>query len=269
MPAISAQRALGANNLRLQDNYRKLASGSRITRAGDDAAGLAISENMRAQIRGTQQANRNTNDAISLIQTAEGGLNEISNIVIRLRELAVQAASDTVGSAERNFTDIEFQQLKDEIDRISNVLDFNGTKLLNGTGGMLEFQVGLNNNPVEDRILYDGNEANTRLSALGLTAESISTKEGAQVSLERLDQALLRINGARAKLGATQNRLTSIVNNLGIYEENISAANSRIRDLDIAKESSEMIKNNILVQSGTAVLGQANAAQQSALKLLG
>jgi len=269
VPAISAQRALGANNLRLQDNYRKLASGSRITRAGDDAAGLAISENMRAQIRGTQQANRNTNDAISLIQTAEGGLNEISNIVIRLRELAVQAASDTVGSAERNFTDIEFQQLKDEIDRISNVLDFNGTKLLNGTGGMLEFQVGLNNNPVEDRILYDGNEANTRLSALGLTAESISTKEGAQVSLERLDQALLRVNGARAKLGATQNRLTSIVNNLGIYEENISAANSRIRDLDIAKESSEMIKNNILVQSGTAVLGQANAAQQSALKLLG
>ena len=149
--SLSAQRSLGMTNRRVNDNLRKLSSGERVTKASDDAAGLAISEKLKAQIRGFRQAKRNANDAISMIQTAEGGLSEISNIVIRLRELAVQAASDTIGNKERDFTNIEFQQLKDEIDRISRSSEFNGTALLDGTGGVLDFQVGINNDPILDR----------------------------------------------------------------------------------------------------------------------
>src|SRR5665647_29479 len=153
--SISAQRALGHTKMNLDNNLRKLSSGERITRAGDDAAGLAISEKLRANIRGIRQAKRNSDDGISLIQTAEGGLNEISSIIIRLRELSIQAASDTVGDTERVFSDIEFQNLLDEVQRISQSSEFNGRKLLNGTGGLVEIQVGLNNDPTLDRIKYD------------------------------------------------------------------------------------------------------------------
>ncbi len=267
--SLSAQRSLGITNRNLNDNLRKLSSGERITRAGDDAAGLAISENLKAQIRGMRQASRNANDAISLIQTAEGGLSEISNIVIRLRELAVQAASDTVGDQERGFTDIEFQNLKDEVDRISRSSDFNGVKLLDGTGGLLEFQIGINNDAVLDRLRYDGSAADATLAALGLTEESVATKVGAQTTLQRLDDALVRINGTRASMGALQNRLSSTVNNLAISDENLSAANSRIRDVDVAKETAELTKNNILVQAGASVLAQSNQFPNVALKLLG
>jgi flagellin len=217
--SISAQRSLGINSKNLKDNLRKLSSGERVTRAGDDAAGLAISENLKAQIRGIRQAGRNANDAISFIQTAEGGLSEISNIIIRLRELAIQAASDTIGDTERSFADIEFQQLKEEIDRISRSAEFNGTQLLDGTGGQLEFQIGINNDPILDRLRYDGTSADATLAALGLTAESVSSKQGAQVSLKKLDNSLVQINGVRANLGAVQNRLSSIINNLGISDE--------------------------------------------------
>ncbi|MBH47959.1 MAG: flagellin FliC [Halobacteriovorax sp.] len=267
--SLSAQRSLGITNRNLNDNLRKLSSGERITRAGDDAAGLAISENLKAQIRGMRQASRNANDAISLIQTAEGGLSKISNIVIRLRELAVQAASDTVGDQERGFTDIEFQNLKDEVDRISRSSDFNGVKLLDGTGGLLEFQIGINNDAVLDRLRYDGSAADATLAALGLTEESVATKVGAQTTLQRLDDALVRINGTRASMGALQNRLSSTVNNLAISDENLSAANSRIRDVDVAKETAELTKNNILVQAGASVLAQSNQFPNVALKLLG
>lgn len=267
--SLAAQRSLGSTNLRLNDNLRKLSSGERITRAGDDAAGLAISENLKAQIRGMRQAKRNANDAISLIQTSEGGLSEISNIVIRLRELAVQAASDTIGDTERGFTDVEFQNLKEEIDRISKAAEFNGIKVLDGTGGMLEFQVGTRNDPMLDRLRYDGSQANATLAALGLTAESVASKEGAQVTLKKLDDALVQINGTRADLGALQNRLSSTINNLGISDENLSAANSRIRDVDVAAETADMTRNNILVQSGVSVLSQANQFPNIALKLLG
>jgi flagellin len=267
--SLGAQRTLGNTSTKLNSNLRKLASGERITRAGDDAAGLAISENLKAQIRGMRQAKRNANDAISMIQTAEGGLNEVSNIIIRLRELSVQTANDTLGQEERQFADIEFQNLKEEIDRISRSAQFNGINLLDGSGGKLEFQIGINNDPILDRLQYDGTNNDSTLASLGLSAESVLSKEGAQVSLKKLDDALVQVNGIRAGMGALQNRLSSTVNNLAISDENLSAAKSRIRDVDIASETAKMTKNNILVQSGVSVLSQANQFPNIALKLLG
>jgi flagellin len=267
--SIAAQRALGMTKNNLDNNLRKLSSGERITRAADDAAGLAISEKLKAHIRGLRQAKRNSDDGVSLIQTAEGGLSEISNIIIRLRELAVQSASDTVGDTERGFSDIEFQNLKDEIQRISKSSEFNGRKLLDGTGGLVEVQVGIHNDPVLDRLKYDSTETDSTLENLGLRMESIAKKEGAQLSLAKLDDALVRLNGVRANLGALQNRLQSTSNNLAVTEENFSSANSRIRDVDIASETADMAKNNILSQAGVSVLAQANQSTNAALKLIG
>lgn len=269
MPSLSAQRSLRYTTRRLDDNYRKLASGERITRAADDAAGLAISENLKAQIRGYRQARRNAEDGISLVQVAEGGMDEISNILVRLRELAIQAASDTVGDKERSFTDLEFQQLKEEAERISQTSEFNGRKLLNGTGGLFEIQVGVRNNPLEDRLRFESSDIDATLAALGIGSESIMTKEGAQNSLGAIDNAISVIGGSRAKLGAMQNRLTSVMNNLSITDENFNAANSRIRDADIAQESAELAKNNVLSQAGVSVLAQANQSTSFALKLIG
>jgi flagellin len=268
VPSLSAQRSLGINTRSQNDSLRKLSSGERITRSGDDAAGLAISENLKAQIRGMRQAKRNAGDAISMLQTAEGGMNEISSIIIRLRELSVQAASDTVGATERGFTDIEFQNLKEEIDRISKSTEFNGIKLLDGSGGKLEFQVGTKNDPILDRLHYDGSGADASIEALSLAIDSVSTKEGAQGALKKLDDALVHINGVRANFGALQNRLQSVTNNLEVSDENLSAANSRIRDVDVASETAELTKNNILLQAGVSVLSQANQAPNMALKLL-
>ncbi len=266
--SLSGQRALGINTRNMNDNLRKLSSGERITRSGDDAAGLAISENLKAQIRGMRQAKRNASDAVSMLQVAEGGLNEISNIIIRLRELSVQSASDTIGTTERGFLDVEFQNLKEEIDRISNSSEFNGIKLLNGKSGKLEFQVGIKNDPTLDRLQYDGTNADATLQALGLAIDSVGSKEGAQAALKKLDDALVQVNGVRANFGALQNRLQSTTNNLEISDENLSAANSRIRDVDVAQETADLTKNNILVQSSTSVLSQANQAPNIALKLL-
>ena len=267
--SLVAQRSLGINKMNTDNNLRKLASGERITRAADDAAGLAISEKLKGHIRGIRQAKRNAEDGISLIQTAEGGLSEISALVIRLRELAVQAASDTVGNTERAFSDIEFQNLKEEIQRISKSSEFNGTKLLDGTGGLMEVQVGIHNDPMLDRLKYDASTLDSTVESLGIFAEAIASKEGAQLSLEKLDRALVRINGARANLGALQNRLQSTSTNLGVTDENFSAANSRIRDVDVAAETADLAKNNILNQASVAVLAQANNAPQFALKLIG
>jgi flagellin len=267
--SLAAQRALGVTKFNLDSNLRKMSSGERITRAADDAAGLAISEKLKSHIRGLRQAKRNSDDGISLIQTAEGGLNEVSNIVIRLRELAVQAASDTVGDTERKFSDIEFQNLKDEIQRISKSSEFNGRSLLDGTGGVVEIQVGIHNDPTNDRLKYDAVEVDSTLETLGINGETISNKEGAQLSLAKLDEALVRINSNRANLGALQNRLQSASNSLAITEENFSAANSRIRDVDVASETADLAKNNILTQAGVSVLAQANQATNMALKLIG
>lgn len=267
--SLSAQRTLGVNNAEQASTLGKLSSGTRIVKAADDAAGLAISEKLRAQIRGVNQAERNANDGISLIQTAEGGLNEGSNILVRLRELAVQSASDTVGDAERKFTDLEYQNLKQELERISQVTEFNGKKLLNGAGDKFDFQIGINNDDFQDRIKYDAAKSNASLDGLGIAELGVGSKESSQESLAKIDMAIQTVSGQRAELGAVQNRLTSTINNLQTSSENLSAANSRIRDTDFAAESAKNTKMNILTAAGTSVLSQANAQGQAALKLLG
>ncbi len=267
--ALNAQKNLYMTNINANRSMARLASGQRINQAADDAAGLAISENLKAQIRGSRQANRNANDGISLVQVAEGSLNEVSNMLIRLRELGVQAASDTIGDTERKFLDVEYQQLKSEIQRVTESTQFNGFDLLNGTGNIIDIQVGTNNDPFKDRISFNAAAANSTLEALGITAESVSSKPQAQLSLDAVDTAMISVNAIRANFGAMQNRLVSTSNNLLVWDENLSAANSRIRDADIAAETTEMMRNNILMQAGVSILGQANNMQQVALKLLG
>lgn len=267
--ALNAQRNLAGSQRILNDSMAKLASGSRINKAADDAAGLAISERMKAQIRSAAQAQRNANDGISMIQTAEGGLNEVGNIIVRLRELGIQAASDTIGETERGMLNKEVVQLRDEIDRISNSTTWGTTKLLDGSAPVFDFQVGIGNDPAVDRISFDAGSHASTLSALGLSGLSFGTKEEARAALQKLDDAQTNVNGARAYFGALQNRLTSTSDNLGVMQENLSAANSRIRDTDIAEVSSEMIRNNILMQAATSVLSQANQSNQLALKLIG
>lgn len=267
--ALNAQKNLRGNQKAMETSLARLSSGFRINQAADDAAGLAISENLKGQIRGLRQASRNALDGVSLVQVAEGGLNEVSSILIRLRELAVQASSDTIGDTERKFLDVEYQQLKSEIQRITESTNFNGTDLLNGMGGVLDIQVGVNNDDFKDRISFNAGAANSSLEALGLTAESVATKVQAQQSIARADTAAISVNAIRANFGALQNRLQSTITNLAVYDENISAANSRVRDTDIAAESSELMRANILQQAAVSVLGQANQSQTLALKLLG
>jgi flagellin len=267
--SINAQRNLRGSRLSLNKSLEKLSSGFRINRAGDDAAGLAISENLKAQIRGLKQASRNANDGISLVQVAEGGLNEVSAILIRLRELAVQAASDTVGQTERQFLNVEYEQLLQEIDRIADGTEFNRVPLLNGTGAIFDIQVGTRNNPNIDRISFDASAADANVAALGLNLTSVADQTSAQNSLAAIDDSIVGVSAMRADFGAIQNRLQSTIANLGISVENLSAANSRVRDVDIAEETAELTRNNILLQAGTAVLAQANQSTSVALQLLG
>ncbi len=267
--ALAAQRSLGINKMAQEQSLERLSSGNRINKAGDDAAGLAISDQIRANTRSLAQAGRNANDGISLIQVAEGATNEISNMLVRMRELSIQAASDTIGDKERGFINKEIQALKSETSRIANNTEFNGTKLLNGTSEALDIQVGLNNNPTEDRLVFDAHAQNVTAEALGIDDVSTMTKEAAQLNLEKLDNALTNVNSNRSSLGAIQNRLQSTINNINIYRENLEAARSRIKDTDMATETSEMTRTNILTQAGVSVLGQANQNPQLALKLLG
>lgn len=267
--ALNAQRNLVGSQRAINSSMAQLSSGSRINKAADDAAGLAISEGLKAQIRSAAQAQRNANDGISMVQTAEGGLNEIGNIIVRLRELGIQGASDTVGETERGMLNKEVQQLKSEVQRIASVTTWGKTKLLDGSSPQFDFQVGLFNNAEEDRISFNASENVATLDALGLSGIDFSSKEGSQEALGMLDDAQNSVNGTRANLGALQNRLTSTVDNLGVTQENLSAANSRIRDTDVASASSEMTRNNILLQAGTSTLAQANQVNQLALKLIG
>ena len=267
--SLAAQRSLGVNNSKQQQTLERLSSGSRINKAADDAAGLAISEKMKAQIRGLQQAERNVGDGISMIQTAEGGLNEVSNILTRLRELSMQAASDTVNDTERGFTNMEYQNLKAEIDRISQVTEFNGNKLLDGSRGSYDIQIGINNDSFQDRIQFNAEAIQSSTGSLGVGEIDISSKEGAQESLAVLDSAIEMVSGKRAELGAKQNRLNSTMNNLEVFTENLSAANSRIRDTEFAEETAKNTKLNILNNAGAAVLAQANSQGAAALKLIG
>ena len=296
--SLNAQRRLGMATDAMGNSASKLASGERINKSADDAAGLAISENLRADVRGLNQAKRNALDGVSLVQTAEGGLMETSNMLVRLRELAVQAASDTVGDTEREFVDREFVALKDEIDRIANVTEFNGTRLLTGTTDLSEELGGGNPFPLEIQVAKDyyaeadalqednsNNPVNIiridlqRLNAftsgegsleLGEREDGarVNTKTAAQSSIAALDTAITRVNDYRSYLGAIQNRLGSTVNNLGIQVENIETARSRIRDTDFASETATYTQNKILQQAGTSVLAQANQQPSIALGLL-
>ena len=267
--SINAHRNMRNSQKKMSEAMARLSSGSKINKAADDAAGLAISENLRGQIRSIRKANQNAGDGISMVQVAEGGLNEISNIIIRLRELGIQAASDTVGDTERGFLDKEVQQLKNELERIAKVTTWGDTKLLDGSTPVFDFQVGIFNNETEDRISFDSSNNVATLDALNLGSVDYTSKEGAQESLQLLDAAQTQINGYRANLGALQNRLNSTISNLSIAEENLSAANSRIRDTDVAREAAKLTKENILLQSSISTLAQANQAKSVALKLIG
>jgi flagellin len=251
----------------LNDSLSKLSSGFRITKAGDDAAGLGISSNLGAQIRSYNQAARNSADGMSLIQTAEGALNETTNILTRLRELAMQSASDGVSNTERGYIQNEVDNLVLELDRIANSSEYNGTSLLNGTTGELTFQVGIRNVAENDRISISSVDANN--SALGTSGLSISTAGNAQTALATIDSAIQAVSAGRARLGAAGNRLQTVASTIRTSSENISAANSRIKDVDVAEETSALSRAQILVQAGISVLSQANQMPQMALKLLG
>lgn len=262
--SLNAQRSLNATQSKMSGNLAKLSSGLRINSAADDAAGLAISERFRAQTRSLGQAERNANDGISLLQTAEGAMNEISGVLVRMRELAVQSSNGTLGTEERGYIDDEAQALVDEVDRISTVTKFNGINLLDGSYNQ-DLQVGINDS-ADDRI--NVTIAQTDFATLAGAAIDLTTAGGAQDALTTLDDAIDTLSGNRAALGTIQNRLTVTISNLGSAKENVSAANSRIRDVDVAAETAEMTKNNILMQAGVSVLAQANQAPSIALSLL-
>lgn len=264
--SISAQRQLSKQQERSSHSMEALSSGSRIVHAADDAAGLAISENLRGQIRGLGQAKQNSSNAISLVQTSEGGLNEISNILVRLRELGVQAASDTIGDDERVYVNTESKQLLEESDRIAKTTRFGKRNLLDGTGDELEFQVGAFGN--DDNVIKYKMKADATNSALGISGVSLDSKSGARDSLNTIDDAMNKLGQMRADFGAVQSRLGMTASNLDIQSENLSAANSRIRDADVAHESAEMASANILQQAATSVLAQANAQPNQALRLI-
>jgi len=266
--ALAAQRNLNNTELRLNSTIQRLASGSRIVRASDDPAGLAISDNMNAIVRSMGQAMRNAQDGISLIQVFEGGTTEISNMLIRLRELSIQSASDTVGDRERTMLNNEVQEMKQEITRIAKTTNYAGKDLLAGDEIHLEFQVGANNNPEKDRVVFDPGRANMTAEGLEVEGIDVSTKEGSQEGLEKLDAALTSINELRARIGASQNRLQTTINSQSVYIENLSAAKSRIKDADMAIETTALARESILRQAGTAVLTQANETPKLALSLL-
>lgn len=266
--SINAQQSLGQSQRAMQTSLAQLASGSRITKASDDAAGLSISETLKSTIRGYSQAQRNANDGVSMVQVAEGGLGEISNILTRLRELGVQAASDTIGDQERGFIDKEVQQLKSEVQRIAVSTRYGKANLLDGTGEKYDFQVDINNDDFRDRISFNASETIATTDALGIDGFDYSSKEGARAALEGLEQSQVQVNGYRANLGALQNRLVSTNEHLSTSIENFSAANSRMRDTDVAASTAELTRNSVLMSANVATLAQANAQPQMALKLL-
>lgn len=265
--SLASQRALAGQQTKLNTAQNRLSSGSRINSAADDAAGLAISENLRAQTRGNRMAKRNAEDAISFVQVGEGSLNEINNIMVRLRELGVQSASDTLGDQEREFVDQEAQQLLQEVDRIAESTRFGDKFLLNGTNEEMEFQVGTFGD--ENSIISWNTGMDATTSSLGVSGLSLDSKSGARDALATLDDALTNIGSMRSNLGALQNRLDSTVANLDVSNESLNAANSRIRDADIAEESSKFTASQIMRQASISMLGQANQSQASALSLLG
>lgn len=266
--SISAQRVQNKQQARMEHAQMALSSGSRIVKAADDAAGLAISENIRGQVAGIKMARNNAYNAQSLIQVSEGGLNEISNILIRLRELGVQSASDTVSDTERTFLNAEATQLVAESERIAKSTRFGNKALLDGNGEEFEYHVGPFADEDQNTIKYKI-QADATTSNLGIDGVDISDKAGARDTLQSVDDALVKIGEMRADFGAVQSRLQITTSNLDIQNENLSAAKSRISDADIAYESAEMTSAQILQAASIGVLAQANQNGAAALKLIG
>jgi flagellin len=266
--SLNAQRNLYTTQNNLDSSLSRLSSGFRITKAGDDAAGLGISTKLESQIRSYSQAVRNANDGISVIQSTESALNEGANILTRLRELAMQSASDGVGDSERAYVQKESTALVAELQRISQVTEYNGTKLLNGANATLDFQVGIYST-TNDAISFNTLNATTGTAGLNVSGMSMATKASALAALASVDSALASVSSARADLGANGNRFASAISNIQSFAESLSAANSRIKDVDVAEETSRMSRSQILLQAGVSVLAQANQMPQMALKLLG
>ena len=277
VPSLQAQRSLSKVNNDLQSNFERLSSGSRINKAADDAAGLAVSEGLKAKERGLNQAKRNANDGISILQVAEGSMQEMGNIMLRLKELNVQAASDSISDKERSFLNKEYTQLVGELDRISNSTEFNGIKLMDGSKEDLALQVGDTNDP-NSVITFDLSEFNMNSEVLGLGTEaeigptsvdgSGPDREAIAENLGKIDEALTKISTARSYIGSVQSRLQSAINNIEVSVENTAASASRIKDTDFAEETASLAQNRILSQAATSVLSQANYAPESALQLL-
>lgn len=266
--SIAAQRSLSSSQMQLDSSLSKLSSGYRITKASDDAAGLGVSTNLTAQIRSYEQAGRNANDGLSVVQTAESALNETANILTRMRELAMQSASDGIGATERAYIQEETDALISELDRIDAVTEFNGTTVF-GAAAALTFQVGIRGT-ADDFLTLDTTAMNVDSTSLAVNGVDLSVDATtSRTHLTAIDTALDSVSNFRSELGAVANRLTSVVSTIEVARESVSAANSRIRDVDIASETAKMSSSQVLMQAGVAVLAQANAAPQVALRLLG
>ncbi|MCB9672273.1 MAG: flagellin FliC [Alphaproteobacteria bacterium] len=264
--ALSSMTSLNRTNRAFQGSLGRISSGSRVNKAADDAAGLAVAENLRAENRSVQAAKRNTQDGISVIQTAEGATAEVADILKRMRELAVQSSSETLNDDERAYIDDEYQQLRDETDRIANVTSFNGTALTDGVDTDMDVQVGVNDS-TDDRITITFGDLTT--ATLGVDALDLSLATKAQTAITAIDSAIDTVSGYRSSYGSVQNRLESAMRNLETYSENLSVAESGIRDADFAFEAAEMAKFNVMQQAGIAALGQANQINSGAVRLIG
>ena len=274
--SLNAQRLLGVNSSRLATSVERISSGIRINKASDDAAGLAISEGLRSDIRALRQAVRNANDGVSLINVTEGALNEQAGILIRLRELASQAATGTVSSTERATIQLEFSALRNEVDRIAATTEFNGQKLVDGSlassvtsTSQIFIQIGINSS-ADSRINLNEQVALEAMTSTGLSIHelSVTSAQGALSALSQMDTSISQITAGRGKIGAVQNRLSKSISNLSVGIENLTAADSQIRDADLAHEVAMLTRNQILVQASTAMVGQANLIPQSVLQLL-
>lgn len=268
--SLAVQKNLKGADQVQKNEFEKLASGKRINKSADDAAGLAISKKMEAEVRGLKVAQRNANDGISIVQVAEGGLSETSNIITRMRELSIQAASDTIGEKERGYLNVEYDQLLQEVDRIAKTTTFSGKALLTGESesGVLDFQVGAYSGQ-ENQIQFDPSQSDARIESLGIDGTNILSKSDAQANLQRLDDALDRVSSYRANLGAVQSRLQSTVNNLDTQTLNTDAARSRIEDVDVAESTAALASAQVKKQAGISTLAQANSIPSSALRLIG
>ena len=262
------QKNLRASSAQQEAEFAKLSSGKRITKSADDAAGLAIAKKLEAETKGLRMASRNANDAISLVQVAEGGLNETSNILTRLRELSIQAGSDTVGDAERGYLSLEYEQLVQEADRISNTTNFNGRSLLRGEGSILQFQVGAQGNE-HNRIELDAGATDASAENLGIGGTNLRDKSGALDNLQVIDEAIAKVSGFRANFGSIQSRLQTSINNRDVAVVNQEAARSRIEDVDVADSTAKVASAQIKNAAGTSTLAQANQIGQGALRLIG